>query len=57
MREGLLSEVTDIARRYKDRVDPSKIACMSAWNARAAERIGGGDKRGAPVTPIRRASA
>lgn len=57
MREGLLSEVTDIARRYKDRVDPSKIACMSAWNARAAERIGGDDKRNATVIPIRRASA
>ncbi|QUQ63544.1 NAD-dependent epimerase/dehydratase family protein [Kutzneria sp. CA-103260] len=29
--EGLLEECTDIAARYKDRVDPSKIVCRSVW--------------------------
>ncbi|MFC0437794.1 NAD-dependent epimerase/dehydratase family protein [Kutzneria buriramensis] len=29
--EGLLEECTDIADRYKGRVDPSKIVCRSVW--------------------------
>jgi UDP-sulfoquinovose synthase len=29
--EGLLEECTQIAARYKDRVDPSKIVCRSVW--------------------------
>jgi UDP-sulfoquinovose synthase len=29
--EGLLEECTDIAGRYKHRVDPSKIVCRSVW--------------------------
>ena len=57
MREGLLSEVTDIARRYKDRVDTSKIMSQSAWNTKAAERIRTGGRTGATVIPIGRASA
>ena len=57
MREGLLGEVTDVARRYQHRVDTSKIACLSAWNAQAAERIAGKDKVSATVIPIRRVSA
>ncbi|HEY2551926.1 MAG TPA: NAD-dependent epimerase/dehydratase family protein [Streptosporangiaceae bacterium] len=31
--EGLLEECTDIAGRYKDRVDPTKIIARSVWRA------------------------
>ena len=31
--EGLMEEITDIASRYKDRVDPSKIIARSVWRA------------------------
>ena len=31
--EGLLAECTDIAQRYRDRVDPSKIIARSVWRA------------------------
>ena len=31
--EGLLEEITDIAARYRDRVDPHKIIARSVWRA------------------------
>jgi UDP-sulfoquinovose synthase len=31
--DGLLEEGTDIAARYRDRVDPSKIISRSVWRA------------------------
>ena len=37
--EGLMADVTDIARRYADRADLSKVACVSTWNSKRAEAV------------------
>jgi UDP-sulfoquinovose synthase len=39
LREGLLTEVVDVARRYAYRVDRSRIAAVSAWTREIAARI------------------
>ncbi len=40
--DGLLTEVVDVARRWADRCDRSKIPCRSAWTTRQAEAIRSG---------------
>ena len=37
--EGLMQDVTDIARRYADRADLARVPCVSAWNQRRAEAL------------------
>ena len=37
--EGLMQDVTENARRYADRVDLSRIPCVSAWNPDRAQAL------------------
>ncbi|UQV17094.1 hypothetical protein MU852_08835 [Brevundimonas albigilva] len=37
--EGLMQDVTEIARRYADRAEMSRIPCVSAWNCGRAEAL------------------
>ena len=39
LQHGLLREIAENARAFADRVDPSKIPCVSAWNAERAAAI------------------
>ncbi|QEY32546.1 NAD-dependent epimerase/dehydratase family protein [Synechococcus sp. RSCCF101] len=40
--DGLMSEVVDVARRWADRCDRSRIPCVSAWTASQAQAIEAG---------------
>jgi UDP-sulfoquinovose synthase len=37
LEEGLLREITEVAKRYKDRCDPARIPARSLWSRRVPE--------------------
>ena len=39
LREGLLAEVIDIAKKFEHRIDRSRIPCTSAWTHEIAENV------------------
>jgi UDP-sulfoquinovose synthase len=39
LREGLLSEVVEVAKKYAYRVDRTRIACVSAWTKELGARV------------------
>ena len=39
LQDGLLAEITEVAKAYADRFDPTKAPCLSAWNAERAQAL------------------
>jgi len=44
LEDGLLSEVTEVAERYLERVDPSKIPARSLWRGDRSAGVGRGEE-------------